>query len=141
MPDRATNACRQCGFGNDVQAHFCAACGANLRNSCPSCGAAVGARQNFCSACGEPLGAVRAALPELQTPAHLSGRISPAEAERKLATVLFADIANSTEIIRNFDAEEARQLLVPTVQLMADAVHRYQGIIIRDRGDGIMGSF
>ena len=77
----------------------------------------------------------------LETPAHLANRIAPAEAERKIATVLFADIANSTEIIRDFDAEEARRLLVPTVQIMADAVHHYQGIVVRDRGDGIMASF
>ncbi|MGH2360908.1 MAG: adenylate/guanylate cyclase domain-containing protein, partial [bacterium] len=141
MPDSATNACRQCGFSNDDQAHFCENCGANLREGCPNCGAAVGARQNFCRACGEPLGAVRARLSKPQTPEHLASRISPAEAERKIATVLFADIANSTEIIRDLDAEEARHLLVPTVKLMADAVHHYQGIVIRDRGDGIMASF
>jgi class 3 adenylate cyclase/tetratricopeptide (TPR) repeat protein len=74
-------------------------------------------------------------------PEHLASRIAPAEAERKIATVLFADIANSTEIIRDLDAEEASRLLVPTVKIMADAVHQYQGIVIRDRGDGIMASF
>jgi len=141
MPASATDACRQCGFANDPQARFCENCGANLRESCPNCGAAVGARQNFCRACGEPLAAVRAGLPRLQTPEHLATRIEPAEAERKIATILFADIANSTEIIRDLDAEEARHLLVPTVKLMADAVHRYQGIVVRDRGDGIMASF
>ena len=141
MRDNESTACRQCGFGNDGQAHFCENCGANLQESCPNCGAALGARQKFCRACGRPLGAVRAGLSELQTPEHLATQISPAEAERKIATVLFADIANSTEIIRDFDAEEARRLLVPTVKIMADAVHRYQGIIIRDRGDGVMASF
>jgi len=141
MPASAADACRQCGFANDPQARFCENCGANLRESCPNCGAAVGARQNFCRACGEPLAAVRAGLPRLQTPEHLATRIEPAEAERKIATILFADIASSTEIIRDLDAEGARQLLVPTVKLMADAVHRYQGIVVRDRGDGIMASF
>jgi class 3 adenylate cyclase/tetratricopeptide (TPR) repeat protein len=141
MPESGANACRQCGFGNDGQAHFCENCGANLHASCPNCGAAIGARQNFCRACGQPLGAVRAGSSKVQTPEHLARRISPAEAERKIATVLFADIANSTEIIRDLDAEEARHLLVPTVKLMADAVHHYQGIVVRDRGDGIMASF
>ena len=141
MRDGGSTVCRQCGFGNDGQARFCEDCGANLQEGCPNCGAALGARQKFCRACGEPLGAVRAGLSKLETPEHLANRISPAEAERKIATVLFADIANSTEIIRDFDAEEARRLLVPTVKIMADAVHHYQGIVIRDRGDGIMASF
>src|SRR5262245_6792301 len=141
MSDSRSSACRQCGFTNDAQAHFCENCGANLRERCPNCGAAVGARQNFCRDCGQPLGALRAGPSTLQTPAHLADRIAPAEAERKIATVLFADIANSTEIIRDCDAEEARHLLVPTVKIMADAVHHYHGIVIRDRGDGIVASF
>lgn len=141
MPDSAANACGECGFQNDDQARFCASCGTNLHERCPKCGARVRARQNFCRACGEPLGTVRAGLPKLQTPEHLAKRISPADAERKIATVLFADIANSTEVIRDLDAEEAKRFLVPAVEIMADAVHRYEGIITRDRGDGIMASF
>jgi class 3 adenylate cyclase/tetratricopeptide (TPR) repeat protein len=133
--------CGNCGFLNDDRAHFCGKCGANLQDSCPKCGAAVRARQNFCSACGEALAPVWAGWSKLQTPEHLADRISPAEAERKIATVLFADIANSTELIRDLDAEEAKRLLVPTVERLADAVHRYEGIVVRDRGDGIMASF
>ena len=101
----------------------------------------VRARQNFCRACGEPLGKAPAGVPRLRTPEHLAKQISPAEGERKIATVLFADIANSTEVVRDMDAEEAKRFLVPAVEIMADAVHRYGGIVIRDRGDGIMASF
>lgn len=141
MPNRAASACGECGFQNDDQARFCASCGTNLQERCPKCGATVRARQNFCRACGEPLWTVRAGLSKLQTPEHLAKRISPVDAERKIATVLFADIANSTEAIRDLDAEEAKRFLVPAVEIMADAVHRYEGIIVRDRGDGIMASF
>jgi class 3 adenylate cyclase len=141
MPDTAPGECGECGFHNDNSAHFCEKCGTNLHERCSICGATVRARQNFCRACGEPRGAVPAGLSKLQTPEHLAKRISPAEAERKIATVLFADIVNSTELIRDLDAEEAKRFLVPAVEMMADAVHRYEGIIIRDRGDGIMASF
>src|SRR5437016_2818336 len=106
-PDSAASACGRCGFHNDDQARFCVDCGALLR--CTKCGAAVRAQQNFCRDCGAPLGTLRAGLSTLQTPEHLARRIAPAEAERKIATVLFADIANSTEIIRDLDAEEARR--------------------------------
>lgn len=141
MPNSAAHECGECGFHNDDQARFCASCGTNLHERCPKCGATVRARQNFCRACGEPLGTVRAGLPRLQTPEHLAKRISPADAERKIATVLFSDIANSTEVIRDLDAEEAKRFLVPVVEIMANAVHRYDGIIICNRGDGIMASF
>jgi class 3 adenylate cyclase/tetratricopeptide (TPR) repeat protein len=141
MPNSAAHQCGECGFHNDDQARFCASCGTNLHERCPKCGATVRARQNFCRACGEPLGTVRAGLPKLPTPEHLAKRISPADAERKIATVLFADIANSTEVIRDLDPEEAKRFLVPAVEIMTDAVHRYEGIVTRDRGDGIMASF
>ena len=55
--------------------------------------------------------------------------------------MLFADIANSTEIIKDLDLEDAKQFLVPAVAAMTNAVHRYEGIVVRDRGDGIMASF
>jgi class 3 adenylate cyclase/tetratricopeptide (TPR) repeat protein len=139
MQDSAPSACVKCGFRNEDQAHFCVNCGASLR--CTKCHAAVRGHQNFCRACGAPLGPMRSQQSNLHTPEHLASRIAPTEAERKTATVLFADIANSTEIIRDFDAEEARRLLLPTVELMAEAVHRYDGVVIRERGDGIMASF
>lgn len=141
MPDSATKECADCGFQNEAQARFCERCGTSLSARCPKCGATVRARQNFCSACGESLGTLGAGFSKLEPPDHLATRIVPADAERKIATVLFADIANSTEIIRGLDAEQARQLLVPAVETMADAVHRYEGVVVRDRGDGIMASF
>ena len=74
-------------------------------------------------------------------PEHLAKRISPVHAERKIATVLFADLANSTEVIKDLDPEDAKRFLVPAVEIMINAVHRYEGIVTRDRGDGIMASF
>lgn len=141
MPDNEADTCRECGFRNADGAHFCENCGASLSSSCPGCGAATGARQNFCRACGARLGAARADGTRFQTPEHLASRIEPAHEERKIATLLFADIANSTAIIRDLDAEEAKRLLVPAIEIMAGAVHQYEGIVIRDRGDGIMASF
>ena len=142
MPDGVPIECGECGFVSEAQAHFCEKCGTNLHERCPGCDAPVRARQNFCSACGEPLGAAPGgSSPRFQPPDHLARRIAPAMAERKIATVLFADIANSTHVIRNLDAEEARRLLIPAVEIMAEAVYRYEGIIVRERGDGIMATF
>lgn len=144
MPDNAANACVECGFQNDAGAHFCEKCGVNLHERCPYCRATVRAEQNFCRQCGRPLGAVRAGPPRVRTPQHLAERIlnagASAEGERKIATVLFADIAGSTALIRDLDAEEANRILGPTVEIMARVVHRYEGAI-REEGDGIMASF
>ena len=60
--------------------------------------------------------------------------------ERKIVTVLFADIASSTALIDDRDAEDARRILKPTVDAMIDIVHHYGGMT-REEGDGIMASF
>jgi class 3 adenylate cyclase len=63
------------------------------------------------------------------------------EGERKQVTVLFADIADSLELIRSLDPEAAQQLLDPALHVMMDAVHRYEGTVNQVLGDGIMALF
>jgi class 3 adenylate cyclase/tetratricopeptide (TPR) repeat protein len=97
--------------------------------------------QNYCGNCGGLLKTLPENLSRVQTPQHLVKRArGSAEGERKIATVLFADIASSTALIGNRDAEDARRILKPTVDSMIDIVHQYDGIT-REQGDGIMASF
>ena len=63
------------------------------------------------------------------------------EGERKLVTVLFADIKGSTELEENLDPEEARALVDPALQLMIHAVRRYDGYVVQSTGDGIFALF
>jgi class 3 adenylate cyclase len=56
-------------------------------------------------------------------------------------TVLFADIKDSTELIRDLDPEAAQQLLDPAIQRMMEAVHRFEGTVNQVLGDGIMALF
>jgi class 3 adenylate cyclase len=76
--------------------------------------------------------------PLTYTPPYLAEKIltsrSALEGERKQVTVLFADIKDSTELIRNLDPESAQQLLDP-------ALHRYEGTVNQVLGDGIMALF
>src|SRR5262249_13352682 len=79
------------------------------------------------------------------TPAYLVEKIltsrSALEGERKQVTVLFADLKGSTELIRDLDPEAAQSLLDPALQIMMDAVHRYEGTVNQVLGDGIMALF
>ena len=78
---------------------------------------------------------------QVQTPQHLIRRIRGAQdGERKNVTILFADIASSTALVDDRDAEDARRILKPTVDAMHDIVRHYGGIS-REQGDGIMASF
>src|ERR671937_464159 len=85
------------------------------------------------------------AAPLAYTPPYLVEKIlttrSALEGERKQATVLFADLKGSTELIRDLDPEAAQTLLDPALQRMMDAVHRFEGTVNQVLGDGIMALF
>src|SRR5881409_1581561 len=44
-------------------------------------------------------------------------------------------------LVQHLDLEEARRLIDPTLQLMMDAVHRYEGYVAQSTGDGIFAFF
>jgi class 3 adenylate cyclase/tetratricopeptide (TPR) repeat protein len=87
----------------------------------------------------------RQPAPESYTPKHLAERIltskAALEGERKQVTVLFADLKGSMELLAERDAEEARKLLDPVLELMMGAVHHYEGTVNQVMGDGIMALF
>jgi len=90
-------------------------------------------------------GTVGARPPLAYTPPYLAEKIltsrTALEGERKLVTVLFADLKGSMELLADRDPEEARQLLDPVLERMMDAVHRYEGTVNQVMGDGIMALF
>jgi len=83
--------------------------------------------------------------PLTYTPSYLAEKIltsrSALEGERKLVTVLFADLKGSMELLADRDPEEARQLLDPVLERLMAAVHRYEGTVNQVMGDGIMALF
>ena len=106
---------------------------------CAACGFDSTAASRFCGGCGAPLprDVAPAALPTsaAQT-ASASGW-----GELKHATVLFADIASSTEQIATLDPEQAMDRLRPAVMTMCGAIERFGGTVIRTLGDGVMALF
>src|SRR5215468_7712195 len=137
--------CPQCRFDNRANVSFCEECGARLDVACPSCGAAVPPGRKFCGACGKPLTAQaepapRFASPETYTPKHLAEKIltskAALEGEPKQVTVLFADMKGSMELLADRDPEEARKILDLVLELMMEAVHRYEGTVNQAMGDG-----
>ena len=82
--------------------------------------------------------------PSSYTPLHLAERIratTVTDGERKTITALFADLKGSTALIEGLDPEEARAIIDPALQLMMDAVHRYEGYVAQALGDGIFALF
>jgi class 3 adenylate cyclase len=107
---------------------------------------ALSAVAKFCHACAHPVAATTGApSPETYTPRHLAEKILTSrgtlEGERKLVTVLFADLKGSMELLADRDPEEARKILDPVLERMMEAVHRYEGTVNQVMGDGIMALF
>jgi tetratricopeptide (TPR) repeat protein len=102
----------------------------------------------FCHACAHPVAAsagTPSRSPDSHTPKHLAEKIltsrSALEGERKQVTVLFADLKGSMELLADRDPEEARKILDPVLELIMEAVHRYEGTVNQVMGDGIMALF
>src|SRR5499425_827150 len=141
--------CPQCQHENLSQARFCMACGAGLSVRCGKCGTELPGEARFCFACGQQVelgvSTPRLDSPGDYTPKHLAERIlnskAALEGERKQVTVLFADLKGSMELLADRDPEEARQILDPVLELMMEAVHRYEGTVNQVMGDGIMALF
>jgi class 3 adenylate cyclase/tetratricopeptide (TPR) repeat protein len=140
--------CPRCRHENPLGFRFCQSCGVRLAQACGSCGAAVPASARFCGSCGAKTSdqdAPRFASPRAYTPRHLAEHIltsrAALEGERKQVTVLFADLKGSMELLAERDPEEAGPLLDPVLELMMEAVHRYEGTVNQVMSDGIMALF
>lgn len=59
----------------------------------------------------------------------------------RFATVLFADIVGSTRLISVLDPEDARDVLDSTISLIRQAIHDFDGMVVRVQGDGVMALF
>ncbi|MFQ5918249.1 MAG: adenylate/guanylate cyclase domain-containing protein, partial [Candidatus Binatia bacterium] len=85
------------------------------------------------------------AEPQSYTPKFLADKIlnnrSSIEGERKLVTVLFADVANYTSISEKLDPEEVHQIMDGCFKILMDEIHRYEGTINQFTGDGVMALF
>src|SRR5262245_41710211 len=93
--------CHACGTENEAGRRFCAEVGAPLAVVCAACGTRNSPGAKFCGECGGTLGApvaVRAQAPEPL-------------AERRLVSVLFADLVGFTTVAEARDAEDVRELL------------------------------
>ena len=112
--------------------------------ACGRCAASLVAGASFCHRCGAPALPV-AAEPRAYTPRHLAEKIlvsrSALEGERKVVTVLFADVKESMALAEHVDAESWHRILDRFFSVLADGVHRYEGTINQFTGDGIMALF
>jgi class 3 adenylate cyclase len=143
--------CHQCGFDNKPNKRFCTECASKLILRCPQCGLEIEGAEKFCGECAYDLRKPAeerpfdTSNPSSYTPKHLADKIltskSALEGERKLVTVLFADVANYTSLSEKLDPEEVHQIMDGCFQILMEQIHAYEGTINQFTGDGVMALF
>ena len=144
--------CPDCQFENPEGIKFCGECGTKLETLCPSCNSSNPPNFKFCGECGGSLielpketTPIQYSAPKSYTPKFLADKIlttrSSIEGERKLVSVLFADVANYTGMSEKLDPEEVHQIMDGCFKILMDEIHRYEGTINQFTGDGVMALF
>jgi adenylate cyclase len=118
--------CGACGTENRTGRKFCAECGSPLSISCPACGAPAEPGERFCGECGARLEGPAEARPE---------------EERRLVTVLFADLAGFTSMSEGMDPEAVKALASRSASVMSEEVRKLGGTVTSVMSDAIMGVF
>ncbi|HEY6538579.1 MAG TPA: adenylate/guanylate cyclase domain-containing protein [Candidatus Dormibacteraeota bacterium] len=122
--------CPNCQAENRAGRKFCAQCGAALAQACPACGAATDDDSRFCGECGVALG------PALVAPA--SEPAPEPTTERRLVSVLFADLVGFTAVAEGRDPEDVRELLSAYFERATQVIQNYGGTVEKFIGDAVM---
>ncbi|MBA2296647.1 MAG: AAA family ATPase, partial [Actinobacteria bacterium] len=127
----AVVACSACGSPNEPGRKFCGECGAPLAVTCRACGSPNPATAKFCGECGEQLDAGTPAV-------AIQDERGTHVAERRLVSVLFADLVGFTTASESRDAEDTRELLTRYFELARTTIERYGGAVEKFIGDAVM---
>jgi class 3 adenylate cyclase len=121
------HACPRCGYQNDAAQAFCGSCGARLVLTCQTCGATSPLDFRFCGSCGAELGTAAGERP--------SGE------ERRIVSVLFADLVGFTSRSERLDVEDVRAILRPYYASLRERIESFGGTVEKFIGDAVMGVF
>ncbi len=131
-------------------------CAAPFASPCPNCGAVNPPTAKFCSECATPLlGATprAAAVPTDSAGTGPAAATTPgtgpagpaasatthdAVAERRMVSVLFADLVGFTTYSEGRDAEEVRELQTRYFEMVREIIARYGGTVEKFIGDAVM---
>ena len=144
--------CPVCGTLNEPGRKFCGECGSRLAAVCPSCGTPNAPTARFCGECGNAMAVAipgsgsAAAVPghmaaSVAEPAAGPGLLPPRQApvaERRLVSILFADLVGFTSLAEGRDPEAVRELLTRYFEQATDVITRYGGVVEKFIGDAVM---
>jgi len=148
-------ACSNCGAQIASGVKFCPECGTRQTAVCSACGTPLLAGAKFCAECGTPTATgsptadrdpFRSAMPgeresmetagPLRTSATMASRDSGSE--RRLVSVLFADLVGFTTLSEGRDHEAVREILTAYFELASGVIERHGGTVEKFIGDAVM---
>jgi class 3 adenylate cyclase len=116
---------------------------------CPNCQTELPDNSKFCNQCGYVLASAN--MSSLSTsvadylPKHIGEKIlankHQLEGERKVISVLFADVVNYTAFTEKLDVEVVREIMNTYLKMLIEIVCRYEGVVAQLLGDGMMVFF
>ncbi len=154
--------CPNCEFENPPGNLFCGKCGSRIAKSCSACGALNPMSFRFCGQCGAALAepsnrfgrqepsATYSFFPASSSafmvkPANerdqLPESIRMLRGERRVATVVVADVKKSTDLLSEMGTESWVDLMSKLLQVMEAQIYRYGGQVDQFRGDGLIAFF
>jgi predicted ATPase/class 3 adenylate cyclase len=142
-------------------------CGTCLVQFCPNCNFANPREYRFCCMCGSPLAeqthAGEVVLPPgLELPVPFTDQVANGEipvpagaasftpanpptqklaGERRVATVILADVKNSTDLMEQIGTEAWVEIMNHVFQLLETEIYRFGGRVDQFRGDGLIAFF
>ena len=133
----ADETCASCGAVNRPGAKFCSDCGSAMAATCPACGSPVSGGR-FCSECGTALtpapgGGVATAA---TSPEGLAAGTAPVS-ERRIVSLLFADLVGFTPLSESRDPDAVRELLSAYFDRARAVVERFGGTVEKFIGDAV----
>lgn len=100
--------------------------------SCPTCKAALSKDSKFCSNCGTKIDPSKIEQSSFKDSKY---------AERKQLTVLFSDLADSTQLSGVLDPEDMRDILREYQTVCSSVIKSHDGYVAKYLGDGILAYF
>jgi class 3 adenylate cyclase len=119
--------CPHCGHQSEAGQRFCGSCGERLVLACEVCGASSPLDFRYCGSCGAPLGD--------EADQQRTGE------ERRVVSVLFADLVGFTARAERLDPEDVQAILTPYYARLRDEIEAFGGSVEKFIGDAVVGVF
>jgi len=149
--------CPKCRIDLVPAANFCHACGHGIKAFCRACRIDLPENSDFCFRCGDAIWATMSDVstgfvpkkdsivarpqPNIPQPDNTRQVDTQIEGERKLVSIVFADISGFTAMSEKMDPERVTDIINQCFQRLGKKVYESEGYIDKFMGDCIMALF